>query len=112
MKAIKIISVLFTFFMILLYVYLVYDIHLNSGEYEQIYRISPSSEKWSNKSITNFLIKHYILLGLFFCGLIINIISFFKKKYYLEKICFIIFILLLTFLTYSLLMYFSDGYRH
>ena len=112
MRVIKAISILFTFFMSILYIYLVYDINLNSMEYEQIYHISPSAETWSKKNINNFLIKHYVLLGLFFFGLVINIISIFKKNYYLEKLCFISFILVNVFVLYSLLMYFGDGYGH
>jgi hypothetical protein len=112
MKVIKFLSIIITISMAIIYISVIYDIHFNPSEYEQIYRIRGDAENWAERNITNFLIKHYIYVGLFVSGFVVNFISIYKNNKWLDKICFVIFSIIIFYLVYSPIMYFSDRYGH
>jgi len=112
MKLLKIVSILISFLLSLMFIDLVIDINSNPEVYKQIYRISASSDYWSKKSITNFLIEHYMNLFAFVVIMIFNIYSLIKRSKFLNIASIAFFILIVFWIVYHLFMYFTDGFGY
>jgi len=91
---------------------LIYDISTNRAEYINIYKIYPKSNSWKTRSISNFLIDHYLHLLMWAIVLVLNVIGIFRKTTLYKRIGVGSVVLIIIWISYHLFLYFNDGYHH
>ncbi len=112
MKYFRIINIILSLFLALIFLNLLIDIINNPSIYIKVYHINKYDGKWYLKSIDNFKMKHIVNIVIFFSIFIVGVLDLLRKNSKrLRVLCLISSVYLFFWISYHLLMFFTDGYN-